>query len=128
MIVIGNIAVGGTGKTPLVIALVSALKHAGLHPGIISRGYGSAAPHYPFLVTARSSVIASGDEPLLIARRCQCPVMIDRDRTSALDALLKTDPAINVVISDDVMADKTCNARQGIALAQCTFHLLGDFH
>lgn len=100
LIVVGNISVGGTGKTPLVIALVKALQQAGYKPGIISRGYGSQAPQYPFKVTAQCSALQAGDEPLLMARRTGVPVVIDALRSRALTALLASNDC-DVVISDD---------------------------
>lgn len=99
LLVVGNISVGGTGKTPLVIALCLALKQRGLKPVVISRGYGSQAPRYPFVVTAKSDVLASGDEPLLIARRADVQVVIDADRRQALERALDYQP--DLIISDD---------------------------
>ena len=67
VVVIGNISVGGTGKTPIVVALCAALKKAGYQPGIISRGYGARPPQWPYVVTPQSRANEAGDEPLLIA-------------------------------------------------------------
>ncbi|WP_200821353.1 tetraacyldisaccharide 4'-kinase [Oceanicoccus sp. KOV_DT_Chl] len=100
LIVVGNITVGGTGKTPMVIALVEALQQAGFSPGVISRGYGSQAPHYPYTVTAESPVQHSGDEALLIALRAKVPVVIDGNRQQAVTALLAAH-SCDVIISDD---------------------------
>lgn len=100
VIIVGNISVGGVGKTPLVACLVEALKEEGYKPGVVSRGYGSKAPGYPFIVTADSSSEQSGDEPLLLARRTGCPVVIDPDRASAARCLLDQFDC-NVIISDD---------------------------
>lgn len=100
VIVVGNISVGGTGKTPLVVTLVQTLKAVGYHPAIISRGYGSTAENYPFSVMADSNVGESGDEPLLLAQRCQCPVMIGANRNESIDALLQQGN-VNVIVSDD---------------------------
>lgn len=100
VIVVGNISVGGTGKTPLTIALVQALQQAGLRPGVVSRGYGSQANHFPLQVTAAMPAAITGDEPLLIARRSQCPVVIAPDRTAAAKFLL-AHHACDVIISDD---------------------------
>ncbi|MGK0499419.1 MAG: tetraacyldisaccharide 4'-kinase [Oceanicoccus sp.] len=100
LIVVGNITVGGTGKTPLVIALVKQLQQAGFKPAVISRGYGSQAPHYPFAVTADSDVAHSGDEPLLIARSTAVPVMIAVDRQAAIQALMASN-SCDVIVSDD---------------------------
>ncbi|MGI1678108.1 MAG: tetraacyldisaccharide 4'-kinase [Cellvibrionaceae bacterium] len=100
IIVVGNISVGGTGKTPLIIALCEHLKKQGYRPGVISRGYGSAAPCYPFVVDQESSVEESGDEPLMIAIATQCPVVIDRNRCAAAKKIIETCD-VNIVLSDD---------------------------
>ncbi len=100
VVVIGNIAVGGTGKTPLIIALAKQCLQRGLKPGIISRGYGSQAPHYPFAVGKNSSVLEAGDEPFLIAKATDCPVVISPDRNDALEKLL-LDYSCDLVLSDD---------------------------
>ncbi|MFC5474368.1 tetraacyldisaccharide 4'-kinase [Paraherbaspirillum soli] len=104
VIVVGNIFIGGTGKTPLTIWLVQALRAAGYVPGVISRGYGaqpddaeSAVKH----VTALSLASEVGDEPLLIARRAQCPVAVGRNRAAAAQALLQAHPEVNLILSDD---------------------------
>lgn len=100
VIVIGNIAVGGTGKTPLTLALVEALLAEGYKPGIVSRGYGSKAPHYPYQVRRGSPVIEAGDEPLLLAEQSGCPVVIAADRVAAVAALLDANDC-DVVLADD---------------------------
>ncbi len=99
-IVVGNITVGGTGKTPVVIALVQALTRQGFKPGVISRGYGSKAPQYPFAVTAAGSASECGDEPLLIARQTGAPVVIAANRKQAIAMLLEQHDC-NVIVSDD---------------------------
>lgn len=101
VIIVGNITVGGTGKTPLVIELLKLLKNTGYKPGVVSRGYGSRAAWYPFLVTPESTATQSGDEALLIAKRSACPVMIDADRPAACRALLNAFPDCDLIISDD---------------------------
>ncbi|MDD9957785.1 MAG: tetraacyldisaccharide 4'-kinase [Gammaproteobacteria bacterium] len=100
VVVIGNIAVGGTGKTPLVIALINYLKQQGYKPGVISRGYGGKGASYPMLIDAIASPRIAGDEAVLIARQCDCPVVIDPDRNSALQYLASKAP-VDVVLSDD---------------------------
>ena len=100
VVVIGNITAGGTGKTPLTIHLVNALKARGFKPGIVSRGYGSRAPYYPFEVTARTPVREAGDEPLLIARRTACPVIITSDRIAAAKKLLAQHDC-DIIVADD---------------------------
>ena len=103
VIVVGNIFVGGTGKTPLTIWLVQALRRAGYVPGVISRGYGVPGNRLPAVceVTVASLASEVGDEPLLIAHRAQCPVMVARDRVAAAQALLQAHPTVNVILSDD---------------------------
>ena len=100
VIVVGNIVVGGTGKTPLVVALAAMLRNNGWSPGILSRGYrGSAAA--PMQVAASSPAGVVGDEPLLLARRGGCPVWIGRDRVRAAAGLLAAHPECDVLILDD---------------------------
>lgn len=100
LIVVGNITVGGTGKTPLVIWLVEFLKRAGYKPGIISRGYGGMATSWPQQVRPDSDPVVVGDEPILLSRHCQCPVAVGPDRIAAASALLKYHD-INIIVSDD---------------------------
>ncbi|MBL4827487.1 MAG: tetraacyldisaccharide 4'-kinase [Spongiibacteraceae bacterium] len=100
VIVVGNISVGGTGKTPLVVALVKALQALGLRPAIISRGYSSNAPSYPLHVYPDSSAEHAGDEPLLLAIKTQVPVVIGADRVSAAQSLLSCH-SCDVILSDD---------------------------
>lgn len=100
IIVVGNITVGGTGKTPLVIALAKLLREAGYSPGVVSRGYGSQAPAYPYFVDSRSLVKYAGDEPVLIASRSGVPVAIDPHRYRATDYLIKFH-ACDIILTDD---------------------------
>lgn len=100
VIVVGNISVGGTGKTPLVLELVRQLIERGWHPGIISRGYGGLALR-PREVGTDELPDAVGDEPLLMARRKLCPVWIARDRPAAALGLLQAHPECDVIVSDD---------------------------
>lgn len=100
VIVVGNIYVGGTGKTPLTIWLVQTLRLAGFKPGVISRGYGTKGD-VPREVTASSRAQVVGDEPLLIAHRTGCPLMVGRDRVAVASALLAAHPEIDVLVSDD---------------------------
>jgi tetraacyldisaccharide 4'-kinase len=100
VVVVGNIFVGGTGKTPLTIWLVQALRQAGYTPGVISRGYG-VHNEVPQEVTAQSLAQEVGDEPLLIAYRAECPVMVGRNRVAVATALLAAHPEVDVLVSDD---------------------------
>lgn len=100
VIVVGNLTVGGTGKTPLVLHLVAALQAAGQRPGIVSRGYGgSAGTATVLLVDADSDAAVVGDEPVLLARRSGCPVAVSARRSRAVNAVVAA--GAQVVVSDD---------------------------
>lgn len=100
VVVVGNITVGGTGKTPLVIWLALTLKQAGYTPAIISRGYGGRAQSISAVdINAEPSVV--GDEPILIAAHSDCPVWVGRDRVAVGEALLRAHTECDVIISDD---------------------------
>ncbi len=100
VIVAGNINVGGTGKTPLVIWLAELLLEHGYHPGIVCRGYGGGADT-PQRAAAGSDPGVVGDEAVLLARRCRCPVWVGARRAAAACALLAAHPECDAVISDD---------------------------
>ena len=100
VVIVGNISVGGSGKTPLIIALVKALGRRGYSVGVVSRGYGSRARHYPLAVTEDTEAAQCGDEPLLIAQACHCPVVVDPDRVAAVEYLL-SHYECDLVLSDD---------------------------
>jgi tetraacyldisaccharide 4'-kinase len=99
VVVVGNLSVGGTGKTPVVIWLARSLRASGYTPGVISRGYGGSGQLCA--VDDKSSPQLAGDEPVLIARLARCPVWVGRDRAAAAARLLACNPEVNVVISDD---------------------------
>jgi len=100
VIVVGNISVGGSGKTPLVIWIVELLKTSGYKPAIISRGYKGKAASWPQQVRVDSDPIIVGDEAVQLARRCQCPIAVGPDRCASIEALLQhTD--CNIIVSDD---------------------------
>ncbi len=105
VIVVGNIYVGGTGKTPITIQLARELRAAGFTPGVISRGYGRAA-QMEQLVTTESAAREVGDEPLLIARSARVPVAVGRNRVAAGRLLLSKFPKTNIIISDDGLQHK----------------------
>ena len=115
LIVIGNIAAGGTGKTPLVIYLAQQLREKGFSPGIVSRGYGSKAASYPFAVTPQTNFREAGEEPLMMARHTQCPVIIDPDRVAAVK-MLETRYPCDIIISDDGMQHYRLNRTLEIAV------------
>ncbi|WP_058835004.1 tetraacyldisaccharide 4'-kinase [Luteimonas abyssi] len=99
VIVIGNLIAGGSGKTPLTIALVERLREAGFTPGVASRGYGREQGDGAQWVDAGTPVARAGDEPLLIARRTGVRVRVDRDRAAAARALAAA--GCDVVVCDD---------------------------
>ena len=100
VVVVGNLVVGGAGKTPAVIAIVEALAAAGRRPGVISRGYGRATAGV-LAVEPGSAAAEVGDEPLLLRRRTGAAVWIGRDRVEAARALLAAHPEVDVVVADD---------------------------
>ncbi|SDT99979.1 tetraacyldisaccharide 4'-kinase [Halopseudomonas salegens] len=101
LIVVGNITLGGTGKTPMTLWLIDWLQARGLRVGVVSRGYGGKPPSQPWQVDpARDGPEVAGDEPLLIARRGRVPVVIDANRPRACRHLLAREP-VDILISDD---------------------------
>ena len=100
VVVVGNLSVGGSGKTPLVIWLARQLADQGKRPGVVSRGYGGRARDFPLLVDAQMPASICGDEPALIVRNVGCPVVIDPDRAAAANYLVEND-LCDVIISDD---------------------------
>ncbi len=100
VIVVGNITVGGTGKTPLVIWLAEHLQSLGWHPGIVSRGYGGKAASWPQQVRPDSDPNSVGDEAVMLAARTGCPMCVGPDRPEAIRALLRH-RTVDIVISDD---------------------------
>ena len=100
--VVGNITVGGTGKTPLILWLVEHCRQRGLRVGVVSRGYGAKPPSLPWRVEPEHSAAVAGDEPLLIVRRSGVAMMIDPDRSRAVQALIAAQP-LDLVLCDDGM-------------------------
>jgi tetraacyldisaccharide 4'-kinase len=100
VVVVGNITVGGTGKTPLVLWLAQWLKDRGHRPGILTRGYGGSARDWPQRVLAHSDPAELGDEPVLLARRSGCPVVAGPDRI-ADGLVLAADLGCDILVSDD---------------------------
>jgi tetraacyldisaccharide 4'-kinase len=104
VLVVGNLTVGGVGKTPLVMALARAFRDAGRRPGIVSRGHGGAAGRgrqAPRPVRADSLPAEVGDEPLLLAAQSACPVWVGRDRAATAQALLAAHPDVDLLLCDD---------------------------
>lgn len=100
VIVVGNVTVGGTGKTPFVAWLVDWLKSQGKNPGLVSRGYGGKAPIWPQTVLKNSDPRWVGDEPVMLVRQTQCPMIVGPDRVAAVKQLLENYDC-DVIISDD---------------------------
>lgn len=100
VIVVGNISVGGTGKTPVTEALVHYLRQQGYCPAIISRGYGGHGP-FPQLVSANSAAHIVGDEPRLLAQRTGVPIAVGPNRQQAIERIIQEFPQVNLIISDD---------------------------
>jgi len=99
VIVVGNITIGGTGKTPVVQSIVRYLISQGYRPGIVSRGYGGSIQSYPHLISDRDTANLVGDEPYMLFQSLKVPVVIDPVRKHAVQRLLSEN--VNVVISDD---------------------------
>lgn len=100
VIVVGNVTVGGTGKTPMILWLVEHCRARGLRVGVVSRGYGARPPQLPWRVEAGQDAAVAGDEPLLIVERSGVPLMIDPDRSRAVRALLAAEP-LDLLLCDD---------------------------
>jgi tetraacyldisaccharide 4'-kinase len=115
VVVVGNLYVGGTGKTPLTIELVRALRQRGWHPGVVSRGFGSTA-RSPRLVATDGDAAEFGDEPLLIARSTPAPVVVGVCRVEAARFLLRTHPDCDVVVADDGLQHRRLAREVEIAL------------
>ena len=100
VIVVGNLTVGGSGKTPLVIWIAEFLKSKGWSPGIVSRGYGANVAE-PRAATVASTATEVGDEPIVISRRGGCPVWVGQDRVRVAAMLRAANEDVDVLISDD---------------------------
>lgn len=100
VIIVGNLTVGGTGKTPVVVWLAQWLRHKGLHPGILTRGYGGRSIAWPLRVEVDTSVTEAGDEAVLLRRRANCPVYAGPDRVRAGRQLL-AEQTCDILICDD---------------------------
>lgn len=115
VVVVGNVSVGGVGKTPVVIYLAQQLLAAGYRPGILSRGYGG---QYTGEVTPDSLPQSLGDEPVLIAGRTGCPIWVHPNRVAGGQALLQAHPEINVILCDDGLQHYALQRDLEIAVVQ----------
>lgn len=100
VVVVGNITVGGTGKTPMILWMIEHCHRRGLRVGVVSRGYGAKPPSFPWRVSADQAPGEAGDEPLLIVQRSGVALMIDPDRSQAVRALLSAE-SLDLILSDD---------------------------
>jgi tetraacyldisaccharide 4'-kinase len=100
VIVVGNITVGGTGKTPLVAWIATYLKTQGYHPGVVSRGYRGKAGRWPQQVRPDSDPVMVGDEAVLLAGLCECPMSVAPNRVAAAAALIEHNHC-DIIVSDD---------------------------
>ena len=100
VIVVGNISVGGNGKTPFVIWLCEMLINEGYTPGIISRGYGGKSKHYPLLLTNETIGSEAGDEPVMLFKRLGVPIVVDPKRVNAAN-YLKENCDVDIIVTDD---------------------------
>lgn len=122
VIVVGNINLGGSGKTPVVMWLVEQLRNHGYTPAVISRGYGGSAKT-PTSVNVNSSASVVGDEPVLVASRSDCPVWVGAHRVDVATALLKAHPDCNIIISDDGLQHYALKRNIEIAVTQPQQHI-----
>ena len=99
VVVVGNIGVGGNGKTPVTLYLIEQCQQLGINVGVISRGYGGNAPYYPYLLDTTSTAEQAGDEPYLIYQRCKVPVVVGADRIASAALLAKQ--GCQLIIADD---------------------------
>jgi tetraacyldisaccharide 4'-kinase len=100
VVVVGNLTAGGNGKTPVAIWLVEQLQLQGIKAGVVSRGYGGKAAHYPLLLTSQTIPAEAGDEPVLIYQRTGVPVAVSPSRSDAVQALLAAHD-LQIIITDD---------------------------
>ncbi|ADP12133.1 tetraacyldisaccharide 4'-kinase [Erwinia sp. Ejp617] len=100
VVVVGNLTAGGNGKTPVVIWLVQALQQRGLRVGVVSRGYGGKAEHYPLVLGEHTTTDEAGDEPVLIYQRTGAMVAVAPRRRQAAEAVLRS-AAVDIIITDD---------------------------
>jgi tetraacyldisaccharide 4'-kinase len=126
IIVVGNITVGGTGKTPLVIWLTNFLQKNGYTPGIVSRGYGKKTSTLQ-IVTPNSQPKQVGDEALVIAEHTHCPMVVGKNRVAAVQQLLAIAPTCNIIISDDGLQHYALGRNIEIAVIDSTRNLGNGF-
>lgn len=122
VLIVGNLTVGGSGKTPLAIWLVHRLRAQGWRPGVVSRGYGGSARDC-VEVSPDSDPALTGDEPLLIRIKAGAPVVVGRDRVAAARTLLARHPGVDVIVSDDGLQHYRLHRDVEIAVVDAAFGL-----
>ncbi len=115
VVIVGNITVGGTGKTPLIIYLAKLLKQTGFNPGVISRGYGGQASAWPQAVSVESDTKDVGDEAILLAKHCDCPVAVGPVRADSARMLIER-ANCDLILSDDGLQHYALNRDVEIAV------------
>lgn len=100
VIIVGNITVGGTGKTPLILWLIEYCRARGLRPGVVSRGYGGRPPQLPWRVKTTDDPACAGDEPVLLVQRSGVPMAVDPQRSRAIELLLEQE-SLDLILCDD---------------------------
>jgi len=122
VVVVGNITVGGTGKTPLVAWMAKHCRERGFNPGIVSRGYGGKKGRSPIRVMAHSDPVVVGDEAVMLVRQTQCPMVVSKDRVAAARTLLEHHRC-DIVISDDGLQHYALQRDLEIAVIDGSRHL-----
>jgi len=123
-VVVGNITLGGNGKTPIVIALYQLFREQGYHPAIITRGYKSGNEHNVQILHDGESHAAVGDEANMMSEICQCPIGVDSKRIRAAKLILERYPETNLILSDDGLQHYAL--KRDIEIAVCRFLSLGN--
>ena len=123
-IIVGNITLGGNGKTPIVIALFQLLQRKGFKPAIITRGYKSGNENKVQILTGGRTDNQVGDEANMISEICQCPIGVGADRVSAALKILQVDPETNIILSDDGLQHYAL--RRDIEIAVCRYVAFGN--
>ena len=123
-IIVGNITLGGNGKTPIVIALFQLLQRKGFKPAIITRGYKSGNENKVQILTGGRTDSQVGDEANMMSEICQCPIGVGADRVSAARKILQVDPETNVILSDDGLQHYAL--RRDIEIAVCRYVAFGN--
>lgn len=126
VIVVGNLTVGGNGKTPFVLWLVKQLSKRGYRVGVVSRGYGGRSKRYPLVLTPETTPCEAGDEPVLIYQRTGVPVAVAPNRPDAVKALLEQEP-VDIIVSDDGLQHYALGRDKEVVVIDSQFGLGNGF-